>query len=161
MTVQVRLLHLYIIMPYDYLFPQQAEGWIYLIFSPEGSCNLYARHFFWFSFSHYFVLDLLHIFFVSKCLFVCLFVCPYIFCLDVGTTVIKRNRWTVEPLNEIQFLKNKFYISILNGNLEFIDFIDYGYVQNYIFYFATIFHAILYGGMLGNFAEGSAPAHTV
>ena len=64
-------------------------------------------------------------------------------------------------MNEIQFLKNKFYISILNGNLEFIDFIDYGYVQNYIFYFATIFHATLYGGMLGHFAEGSAPAHTV
>ena len=92
---------------------------------------------------------------------VCLFVCPHIFCLAVGTTVIKRNRWTVEPLNEIQFLKNKFYISILNGNLEFIDFIDYGYVQNYIFYFATIFHATLYGGMLGNFAEGSASGHTV
>ena len=64
-------------------------------------------------------------------------------------------------MNEIQFLKNKFYICILNGNLEFIDFIDYGYVQNYIFYFVTIFHATLYGGMLGNFAEGSAPAHTV
>ena len=68
------------------------------------------------------------------------------------------NRRSVE---RIQFLKHKYYRSILNSNLGFIDFIDYGYVQNYIFYFATIFHAILYGGMLGNFAEGSAPAHTV
>ena len=55
----------------------------------------------------------------------------------------------------------KYYRSILNTNFEFIDFIDYGYVQNYIFYFATIFQATLYGGMLGNFAEGSAPAHKV
>ena len=37
---------------------------------------------------------------------------------------------------------------------------SFGYVQNYIFYFAKVFHDTLYGGMLGNFAEGSAPAHT-
>ena len=49
---------------------------------------------------------------------------------------------------------------------EFIDFIDsvYRYVQSYIFegiFFAKQFQVTLYGGMLGNFAEGSAPAHTV
>ena len=67
----------------------------------------------------------------------------------------------LRSVERIPFLKHKYYRSILNSNLGFIDFIDYGYVQNYIFYFATIFHATLYGGMLGNFAEGSAPAHTV
>ena len=57
-----------------------------------------------------------------------------------------------------------YYWSILNTNFEFIDFIDSVYVQSYIFegiFFAKQFQVTLYGGMLGNFAEGSAPAHTV
>ena len=57
-----------------------------------------------------------------------------------------------------------YYWSILNTNFEFIDFIDSVYVQSYIFEgvcFSKQFQLSLYGGMLGNFSEGSAPAHKV